>query len=541
MRTLTRSFNIWIIYAVAIIIFIATPVLTITFNIFQGPGETWAHLSETVLWSYISNSAFLLLGVGFISLVLGVSTAWLVSTTRFPGRKIFQWALILPLSVPTYIIAYTYAGILDYTGPIQVFLRNYLGLHVNGGILDIMNIYGAMFVMAFVLYPYVYVIARASFTSQSRTILESSRVLGSSATSTFFKIALPVTRPAIVGGLTLVLMEVLNDYGAVKYYGVPTFTIGIFRAWFSMGDINAAIYISAILVAFVFILIALERMQRGKAKFDSGSAISKPIRRYNLKGYKSFLAFLACLIPLGFGFLIPVTQLVAWSVQTAAEVVDFNFLHLVYNSFSLAILASAICVLVAVVLIYSVKLNQNWIMRSISKVAVLGYAIPGAVIAVGVMMPVLAFDKSLGSFIETITRERVGLIIGGTIAALLFAYLVRFLAVAFNPIDSGFKKICSCIDEASRSLGANPASTLFKVNLPIIKSTLFSAALLVFVDVLKELPLTLILRPFNFNTLATKTFELASDEMLAESSSFALIIILTGLVPIILLSRLISK
>jgi iron(III) transport system permease protein len=541
LKSLARSFNIWIIYAVAIVILIATPILTILYNIFQGPGETWSHLAETVLWSYISNSVLLLIGVGLVSLILGISTAWLVSTTKFPGRKIFEWALILPLSVPTYIIAYTYAGILDYTGPVQVFLRNQVGINLTGGLIDIMNIQGAIFVMSFVLYPYIYVIARASFTSQSRTILESSRVLGGTAFSTFFKIALPVSRPAIVGGLTLVLMEVLNDYGAVKYYGVQTFTIGIFRAWFSIGDINAAIYLSALLVAFVFGLITLERMQRGKAKFDSGSSINKPIRKFQLTGIKGLLALLVCLVPLLFGFIIPLFQLISWSFQTASYVVNSDFLVLIGNSFMLAILASGLCVIVALVLIYSVKLNKHWIIRSISKIAVLGYAIPGAVIAVGVMIPVLIVDKNLAVFLEGITGQRVGLLIGGTLGALLFAYLVRFLAVAYNPVDSGFKKVCSCIDEASRSLGSSPFSTLIKINVPIIKGTLFSGALLVFVDVLKELPLTLILRPFNFNTLATKAFELASDEMLAESANAALIIIATGIIPIILLSRLISN
>lgn len=526
-------------FALLIVLLIATPIFTILFNIFEGPGETMQHLAANVLTDYIINSVLLMLGVGSISLVLGVSTAWLVSTCRFPGRAIFEWALILPMAVPTYIIAYTYAGIFDYAGPVQSLAVTLLGEKLPH--IDIMNLNGVMWIMAFVLYPYVYVISRASFTSQSRTILESSRVLGAGSWRTFFRVALPVTRPAIVGGLSLVLMEVLNDYGAVKYFGVSTFTTGIFRSWLSLGDFNAAVYLSAILIIFVLALIGIERFQRGDAKYDDGASSSRPIRYYQLKGWKLLATFLFCMIPLLFGFIIPLLQLLQWSFQTYASVVNDKFIQMVINSFTLAIGASVLCVLVATILIYAVKLNQTMFMRSLAKFAVLGYSIPGAVIAVGIMMPLLFLDKNLVAAIEQYTGGSYGLLLSGTTFALLFAYMVRFLAVAYNPIDAGFKKVCNNLDEASRSMGASPLYTLLKIDLPLIKGTLLSGALLVFVDVLKELPLTLILRPFNFNTLATKAFELAGDEMVPESSNAALIIIATGIVPIVMLSKLISR
>ncbi|CAN5624099.1 iron ABC transporter permease [soil metagenome] len=527
------------VFAILIVLVIATPVYTIILNIFEGPGETMQHLAGTVLSVYIFNSLALIFGVGALSLVLGVSTAWLITTCQFPGRSVFEWALILPLAVPTYIIAFSYAGLVDYFGPIQSFFRN--SLSINVGLMEIMNLRGVIFIMAFVLYPYVYVIARASFTHQSRTILESSRALGAGAIRTFFRVALPVTRPAIVGGLFLVLMEVLNDYGAVKYYGVSTFTTGIFRAWFSIGDFNAAIYLSAILMLFVMILIFGERWQRGNARYDEGTATNRPLRRYHLSGWQKAACFTVCLIPLLFGFLLPLFQLVFWSYLTASKVVNWEFLQLVLNSFALALSASLVCILVATVLIYSVKLNQSYLMRGLAKVSTLGYSIPGAVIAVGIMIPFLFIDKRLVSGLEQMTGGSYGLILSGTTFALIFAYLVRFLAVGYNPIDAGFKKVCSNLDEASRSLGVSPFPTLLKINIPLIKGTILSGALLVFVDVLKELPLTLILRPFNFNTLATKAFELAGDERVAESSNAALIIIATGILPIILLSNLISK
>ncbi|WMJ72186.1 iron ABC transporter permease [Cytophagaceae bacterium ABcell3] len=534
---LRRSFTIWMAFALLIVLLIATPILTIAVSILEGPGETMQHLSTTVLKDYIVNSVAIMVGTGLLSLLLGISTAWFVSTCQFPGKKIFEWALILPLAIPTYIIAITYAGIADFTGFFQTSLKAITGSYVS---IDVMNIYGVIWIMSFVLYPYIYLIARASFTSQSRTILESGRMLGAGSYATFFKLALPVTRPAIIGGLTLVLMEVLNDYGAVKYFGVSTFTTGIFRAWLSLGDFNAAVYLSAILMLFILTLILLERYQRGQAKYDDGNATPKPLRPYQLKGWQKTVVFVICFTPLFFGFLLPLIQLFVWATSTFSSVINWQFLQLIINSFSLAVAASVICLLAATVLIYSVKLNQSLAMKTLARFSVLGYSIPGAVIAVGVMVPLLFLDKSLVPLLEDLTGSAYGLLLTGTSFALLFAYLVRFLAVAYNPIDAGFKKVGNSVDEASRSLGAGPFKTLTKIHLPLIKGALLSGALLVFVDVLKELPLTLILRPFNFNTLATKTFELAGDEMIAESAIPALIIIATGVVPIIILSNLIS-
>lgn len=526
------------VYAILIVFLIATPIITIIINIFEGPGETMKHLADTVLSDYIFNSLFLMLGVGLISLIIGLSTAWLVTTCSFPGRSFFEWALILPLAVPTYIIAFTYAGVFDYSGPFQT-LSGYIGL--TSPRVNIMSLGGVVFIMSFVLYPYIYVIARASFTNQSRTILESSRILGAGAFRTFFRIALPVIRPAVVGGLSLVLMEVLNDYGAVKYYGVSTFTTGIFRAWLSLGDFNAAIYLSAFLMLFVLGLIWAERAQRGKARFDQGGAVSRPFQRHKLTGIQKTICIFVCFVPLALGFLVPLLQLLTWSLQTAHKIINLQFIELVINSFTVALTASFACVVIAIVLIYSVKLNQKWVIRSLAKLSVLGYSIPGAVIAVGIMIPFLFLDRALITTLEGMTGGTFGLLLSGTTFALIFAYVIRFLAVGYNPIDSGFKKVCNNLDEASRSLGISPFKTLVKIDLPLIKSTIFSAALLVFVDVLKELPLTLILRPFNFNTLATKAFELAGDELVAESANPALIIIATGILPIFFLSSLISK
>ncbi len=538
----TKGFNRWGIVAILLLLLVLTPILAVLVQTFQGEGsDTWQHLAGTVLQDYIVNSLLLATGVGILSLLFGLSTAWLVSICDFPGRKFFTWALLLPMAIPTYIAAYTYAGIFDYAGPVQVFFRETLGWQLNPGWFNIMNFEGLMVIMALVLYPYVYAITRTAFLSQSRNILESSRVLGSSAWRTFFRVALPVNRPAIVGGLLLVIMEVLNDYGAVKFFGVSTFTTGIFRAWFSLGDSNAAAYLSAILMFFVFALVIIERWQRGRARYDVSGQGNKPIRLYRLKYWQKVVAFLTCLLPFLFGFGIPLIQIVSWSVDTATKVIDWDFGLMVSNSFLLAAGSSLLCVFVATLLLYAVKIGRNTVLQSLSKLAVLGYSIPGAVIAIGILIPLLFLDKQVIAGLGKIWGYDMNLVLTGSVFALVYAYVVRFLAVAYNSVYSGFKKIGESMDEGSRILGVPPLKTFFKVNFPLMKGAILSGALLVFVDVLKELPLTLILRPFDFDTLATQTYALAGDELVAQSANSALIIILTGLIPILILNKIIDK
>lgn len=531
--------NTWAIYLALIVLLITLPLVSIFLNLFNAPGPSWDHLQQNVLLKYITNSLLLILGVGSISVLLGVSTAWLVSTCEFKGRRFFSWALILPLAIPSYIIAYTYAGIFDYTGLIQ---QGYRLLIPNQPFhFDIMNIYGVIIILAFVLYPYVFATARASFLNQSAALIESGRVLGNSPWQIFFKIALPLSRPAIVAGTTLVIMEVLNDYGAVKYFGIPTFTTGIFRAWFSLGDIQSAIYLAALLMVIVFVMMMIEQWQRGNKQYEQISQNNQLTARYKLTTSKSVLAFTACLIPFLIGFAFPIIQLLYWAGKTFSDVIDVAFLELVLNSFTVAFLAAVTVVFIAIILVYAVKLNPGILAEFLARLANIGYVIPGAVVAIGVMLPLLKFDKLIAKGLENYFSMNSGLIISGSLFMLVFACLVRFLAVAFNPIDSGFSKIGWRFTDAARILGLTPGKSLMKVNLPLMKGALLSALLLVFVDVMKELPLTLILRPFNFDTLATRAFELASDEMVAESSNAALVIVMVGIVPIIILSKLISK
>jgi len=531
--------NKWTGYSLLILLLVATPLLTIFFKLFDKPGESWPHMADTLLFGYFQNTLLLLLGVAFFTFVLGVSAAWLVSNYEFPGRKYFEWLLILPLGFPGYIMAYTYVGLLSYTGPIQVFLRNNFDISFKGPLIDLMNLQGAIFILSITLFPYVFLISRASFSQQSKTLQEASFLLGINRWKTFFKVALPMARPAIVAGIALAAMEVLNDYGTVKYFGVNTFTTGIFRSWFSMGDANTAIYLAAMLMVFVFGILFLESLQRGNRQYASLKGIHRPAVRVKTSLGKGISFFLFCGLLFTISFLLPFYQVMHWVSLTYHKVINPDFYKLIANSFGLAALTGLLIVALAVILLYTVRLSPFKWVKNISKIATLGYAVPGAVIAVGIMIPFLAVDKWI--YAQLTEGKTAGLLLSGTVFALVFAYIVRFMAVGYNPVEAGFQKTGKHVNEASRLLGVRASKTLWKVDLPLIKNSILSGVLLVFVDVLKELPLTLILRPFNFHTLATKTFDMATNEMIAESSNAALIIILTGIIPIIFLNRMINK
>lgn len=531
--------NKWTGYSLLILLLVTTPLFTILIKLFDSPGGSWSHIANTLLFGYFQNTIFLLLGVAAFTFLLGVSTAWLVSNYEFPGRKYFEWLLILPLGFPGYIMAYTYVGILDYTGPIQVFFRNTFDIHVKGSLIDIMNLPGAIFILSITLFPYVFLITRSSFLQQSKTLQEASFLLGANRFKTFFKVALPMARPAIVAGIALASMEVLNDYGTVKYFGVNTFTTGIFRAWFSMGDSNTAIYLAGILMVFVFVILFLESLQRGNRQYAAVNGMQKPISRIQPTIGKKILYSGICLSIFLLSFFIPFLQLLNWVSMTWEKVVNKDFFQLIYRSFGLAAVSGLLIVIFSVVMLYALRLSPFKWVKNITKVATLGYAIPGAVIAVGIMIPFIALDKWI--YETLISSKTAGLFFSGTLFALVFAYIVRFMAVGYNPVEAGFQKIGLHVNEASRLLGIRSTKTLWKIDLPLIKTSLVSGIILVFVDVLKELPLTLILRPFNYQTLATKAFDMATNEMIAESSNAALIIILTGIIPIIFLNKLIEK
>ena len=533
--------NRWVVLTVVIALIMSLPVLVVGSAIFQPLNENWQHLKEFLLTEYILNSLTLMLGVSFGVLTMGVITAWLTSMCEFPHRRLFSWLLLLPLAIPAYIIAYTYTGLLDFAGPIQSQIREWTGWGFRDyWFPEVRSIGGAIAMLSLVLYPYVYMMARAAFLEQSVCALEASRTLGSTPLNGFFRVALPLARPAIMTGLSLALMETLADFGTVQYFGIATFTTGIFRTWFGMGDGTTASQLAAMMLVFVFALILLERWSRKRAKFHHTSQKYAAIKRFQLKGKMAFWAWIACLLPVLFGFILPATQLLYWVFTTAEETIDSSFFSLTLNSMLLAISASLIAVSIALLLAYGRRLHKAPIVRASVSVASLGYAVPGTVIAVGVMTPFAFIDNAVDDWMRATFDISTGLVLSGTIFALLFAYTVRFLAVSVNAIESGLGKIKPTMDDAGRSMGLSPLAVLRQIHLPLMRGTVLTALLLVFVDVLKELPATLILRPFNFNTLAVRAHELAADERLADAATPALMIVLVGILPVILLSRAIS-
>ena len=532
----------WTVLAVGLAVLLALPVLTVFLTALQPPGEVWQHLANTVLPDYMLNSVMLMIGVGAGTLFIGVPTAWLTATCEFPGRRWFEWALLLPMAIPAYIIAYTYTGLLDFAGPVQTLLRETFGWsRQDYAFPEIRSLTGAALMLALVLYPYIYLLARAAFLEQSVAVLEVSRSLGAGPWQRFLTLTLPLARPSLIAGVSLVQMETLADYGVVQYFGVNTFTTGIFRVWFGMNDAIAAAQLAALLLLFVLTLLVLERLSRRQAHFHhTGQRTQRPPRLL-LRGQWRWLATGACLAPLLFGFLIPAGQLTLWAWRTAPQIVDDRFMQLVGNSLLLASGATLSILLLALLLGYSQRLQPYPVVRMAVRSAGLGYAAPGAVLAIGVMLPFAAIDRNVDYWARAWLGVSTGLLLSGTLFALLFAYCTRFLPVALHSVEAGLTRIRPSMDDAARALGAKPYNVLWRVHIPILRGSLLTALLLVFVDVLKELPATLILRPFNFNTLAVRTFELASDERLADSASFALAIVLAGIGPVILLSRAISR
>jgi iron(III) transport system permease protein len=526
----------------AIALLISTPVLSVLSNIFTDSGEVWNHLAETVLWKYIANSFWLMIGVGVGVLIIGVGTAWLVTVCRFPSSRLFEWALLLPLAAPAYVLAYTYTEFLDFSGPVQTVLRNLFGWSYGDyWFPNVRSLWGAIAMLALVLYPYVYLLARVAFLEQSVCTLEASRTLGCGPWRSFFTVALPLARPAIIAGLALALMETLNDFGTVQFFGVDTFTTGIYRTWFGLGERVAATQLAAFLLLFILWLILIERWSRRRARYYQNTGTHGRLTHYQLRGMRSLGAWIACFLPIALGFIVPAAVLLDMILKNSRNGLGDRFWDFTKNSFILAAITAALAVIIAVVIAYGLRLRSDLGMHLAARIASMGYAVPGSVIAVGILIPIGRLDNAIDTWMRATFGLSTGLLLSGTIIALVFAYLVRFLAVSFSTVEASLGKIKPSLDDAARSLGLNPTSTLVRVHTPIMWGSLLTAGMLVFVDVMKELPATIIIRPFNFDTLAVRTYQLASDERLAEAAAPALAIVVVGILPVILLSMRISR
>jgi len=538
-----RGSGVWNITTSVIALLVSIPILTILFNIFIPAGEVWAHLASTVLPDYIRNSLWLMIGVGTGVFLIGVGTAWLVTMCEFPGRRIFDWALILPMAVPAYLMAYTYTDFLSIAGPVQSLLREITGWSVGDYWFPaIRSLPGAVMVMSFVFYPYVYMLSRTAFLEQSVSLMEASRSLGATPFESFWRVALPLARPSIAGGMALALMETLNDFGTVDYFGIQTFTTGIYRTWFGLGEPVAAAQLSGFLLLFILFLILLERWSRSRINYrQDGRGRYRQLNIYQLRSWKRWGAFAACLIPLVIGFLTPFMLLVEMTISYFDVAIDSRFFRFGLNTLLVGTTAGLVALLIALIMAYGLRLNPTLTTRIATRIGSMGYAIPGSVIAVGILIPFGLFDNALDSWMRSTFGVSTGLILSGTVAALIFAYVVRFLAVSFTTVEASLTKITPSMDEAAEGMGYSFSKILRKVHMPMMSRSLFAAIMLVFVDVIKELPATLIVRPFNFDTLAVQVYRLASDERLAESSGAALAIVLVGIVPVIMLSRAMNR
>jgi len=531
----------WVSVAIAAVL--SVPVITVAAHfLIPTESEVWGHLARTVLPRYLWNTLWLVLGVGIAAPVIGTGTAWLVTMYRFPGRPVFEWALILPLAVPAYVMAYAYTDFLQVTGPVQTALRALLD--VEAGAMwfpQVRSLPGAIAMMTFVLYPYVYLLARASFLEQSVCALEVGRTLGYGPWRNFLRVALPLARPSIAGGTALVLMEALSDFGTVSYFGVQTFTTGIVRVWSSYGDPVAASQLAGLLLAVVFAVLVVERLSRGRARYHHTSARYRQLPRTTLPPGKQALASLGCALPIVAGFLLPAAILLGMAITAAQRSYALNFVEMAVNSFSLAAVTAVLAVVLATVMVYGRRLCPGRASMLANRVAGLGYAIPGTVIAIGVLVPFTAAENAVDAWLRAQLGVSTGLVLTGTIAALVFAYLVRFLAVALNTVEASLAKVRPTMEDAARTLGHGPTSTLLRVHAPLVSGSMLTAGLLVFVDVLKELPATLVLRPFDYDTLAVQAYNLASDERLTEAATPALTIVAVGILPVIILSKTIAR
>ena len=522
--------------AVAVAGVLAVPVLVVVSSVFAPMGDAWEHLAATVLPEYIANTLWLMLWVGFGVSVIGVATAWLTTLCRFPGRGFFEWALILPLAVPAYVMAYAYTDFLQFTGPVQAWLRAAFGWGPRDyWFPDVRSLSGAAVIFSFVFYPYVYLLARAAFLEQAAGMVEAGRSLGYGSWRSFFHLALPLARPGIAAGIALALMETLADFGTVVYFALPTFTTGIYRTWLSLGDRVAAAQLAAALLGFVALVLLAERLSRGRARFDNRSA--RRLVPQRLRGMRALGAVLACALPVVIGFAVPAAILLDLSLSEGELHFGARYFTLVFNSVSLSAITAVCAVMLALLLAYAARSSGNLIAPAAHRLAGLGYAVPGAVIAVGILIPVTRLDHALSGWLQSWFGLSVGLIFTGGIAALVYAYLVRFMAVALQSVEAGLTKVTPSMDDAARSLGTPALGILTRVHVPLLAPSLLTAALMVFVDVMKELPATFMMRPFNFDTLAVHAYNLASDERLSELAAPALTIVVVGLVPLVVLSR----
>lgn len=528
-------FNPWVIFPFLIFLVFLSPLLVVVASLFGNYSDNWNHLLTYVLSSYVFNSLFLIFGVSIIASILGVGSAWIVSNYNFLGKSFFEWALILPLAVPPYILAYTFTGLFDSYGSANNLVRELFSLNSNYIFFpNIRNIYGAIIVFSFTLYPYIYLATRMALINQSRSILEVGKTLGLNKLGIVFKLALPMIRPAIIAGLMLVIMETLSDFGAVEHFAIPTFTTGIFRTWYGLYDLQTAMQLSSLLLIFITFFIFIERLSRKNISYTSGSPIYGEIMKVKLKGYKNILAFLICLIPLLVGFVLPILELSNWAINYKLDFFNEDFLKNSANTIYLAVIAAIFCTFLTLLMNFSIRVQKNNFLFFMSSSLTLGYAIPGLILAIGIMQ---IFNFLDNYFFSTLFN----FVLTGSILGLVVAYIIKAYALSNSVIEPAYLRVSPYMDDIAKTLNASNLKLLKNIHLPLLKTSFLTSIVLVISEVIKELPATLILRPFNFDTLAVSTYIYASEERMYEAAAPSIAIVLVGLIPIYFLTKTIRS
>ena len=529
----------WRYIPIIVAILVLIPVGTVMLSFLTPAGEIWQHLVETTLSRLLLNSFWLALGVAVSSAVLGVSLAWFTAVCDFPGRKIFSWGLLLPLAFPAYVLAFVTLGLFDFTGPIQTSLRSWSGTELFW-FPNVRSRMGVIIVMTLAFYPYVYLLARNAFLTQGKRSLEAAQSLGLNSTQGFFKVALPMARPWIASGVMLVLMETLADFGTVAVFNYDTFTTAIYKAWFSMFSLSAASQLASLLIVIVFVLIVIEQQFRSRIRYAETKQSSR-VPPIILTGWQSWAVTGFASATLFFAFLLPITQLFIWATHTFAEEFNQRYLGFLWHSLMLSGLAALLICTISILMIYSARRHPDMVARVAVRIATIGYALPGVVLAVGIYVPLAWVDNWFSQMAMQLFSIETGFLFQGTLIVMLIAYMTRFLAVGYNPIDSAMQRVTLSIDEASMGLGVSGWSMLKKIHLPILKGGIFTAVTLVFVDVMKEMPITLMTRPFGWDTLSVRIFEMTSEGEWEQAALPAVVLVLTGLIPIAMLTRQAAK
>ena len=527
--------NPWIILPTFLFALFVVPVIWIIFSLFGNYSDNWVHIYNYTLSGYIYNTVLIIIGTSIGTLIIGVGSAWLVTTYNFTGKKFLEWALLLPFAVPPYILAYTFTGLFDSYGTANNLVRDLFALP-NEFIFfpKLRNVYGASIVFSFTLYPYVYLVSRMAFINQSRSMLEVGRTLGYNKFQIFYKLSIPAIRPAIIAGLMLVLMETISDFGAVEHFAVNTFTTGIFSAWFGLYDFHTAKQLAALLLIVVISFLILEKYSRRKSRYSSGSNVFSPIAAEKLNGFQNIFASLFCFIPVFVGFVLPNIQLGYWALNYKLDFFNEKFISTAWNTFYLAITAALICAMLAVIINFSIRYKKNKVLNVMSSFLTVGYAVPGLILALGVSQLLVFMDN-------LIFRDYLNFILTGSIYGLILAFIIKSFALANSTIESGFLRINHKIDDVARSLNTPGWKLLFRIHLPLLTTSFLTSMILVVSEVIKELPASLILRPFNFDTLAVSTYIYAAEERMFDAAAPSIAIVAVGLLPIFVLSRLIVK